>query len=288
MKKLLSLEDTIKKHQLSPQKKLGQHFLTDNTLLAEIVRYGGELAGVNVIEIGAGPGGLTRALLASPTNSVTVIELDERAIPALTELQAYDAQFHDYERLHIVAGDALQYDITQVPAPRAIIANLPYNVGTPLVVGWLRLIHEHDKGELDSITVMLQQEVALRIAAPPNDDDYGRLSVLCNWLCDTEICMEVPPTAFTPPPKVMSAVVRLTPKIINGKISPAFEATFIEVEKFLGAAFGQRRKMLRGSLKGWCENPTDLLEAAGVEPTRRAETLSLQEIGRLIAVKRNL
>jgi 16S rRNA (adenine1518-N6/adenine1519-N6)-dimethyltransferase len=274
MQKLLSLEDTIKKHQLHPNKKLGQHFLTDSQLLNQIVRYGGDLQEANVIEIGAGPGGLTRALLASPAKSVTVIELDERAIPAL-----YELQFH-YEKLHIVEGDATKYDIRQVPTPRAIIANLPYNVGTPLVVGWLKMLHAHGATELESITVMLQQEVAMRISATANDDDYGRLSVLCNWLCDIEICMDVPPSAFTPPPKVMSSVVRLTPKA-----QPAFAATFVEVEKFLGAAFGQRRKMLRGALKNWCENPTELLETIGIDSTRRAETLTLAEIGRLIAAK---
>lgn len=274
--KLLSLEDTIKKHQLHPNKKLGQHFLTDAGLLAQIVRYGGDLSGANIVEIGAGPGGLTRALLATNAKSVTVIELDERAIPALHELQSHD------ERLEIIEGDALKYDMRQVATPRAIIANLPYNVGTPLLIGWLRLIHEHGASEIDSMVVMLQQEVAMRIAASANDDDYGRLSVLCGWLCDVEICMEVPPSAFTPPPKVMSAVVRLVPKKL-----PAFEAKFVEVEKFLGAAFGQRRKMLRGSLKSWCDNPVELLQNVGVEPTRRAETLTLAEIGRLIEAKGN-
>jgi 16S rRNA (adenine1518-N6/adenine1519-N6)-dimethyltransferase len=274
MNKLLSLEDTIKKHQLAPNKKLGQHFLTDNGLLTQIVRYGGDLAGVNVIEIGAGPGGLTRALLESSAKSVTVVELDERTIPALRELQAH------YERLHIIQGDALKYNVREVESPRAIIANLPYNVGTPLLIGWLKMLHQYGAQELASITIMLQQEVAMRIAASANDDDYGRLSVLCNWLCDIEICMDVPPSAFTPPPKVMSSVVRLVPKV-----KPAFDATFGEVEKFLGAAFGQRRKMLRGSLKGWCENPIKLLEVAGIDSTRRAETLTLAEIGRIIALR---
>lgn len=272
---LLSLHDTIKKYQLLPNKKLGQHFLTDGGLLHEITRYAGGLDGVHVIEIGAGPGGLTRALLASSLASLTVVELDDRAIPALQAVQATDA------RLYIIEGDALEYDIMQMPSPRAIVANLPYNVGTPLIIRWLKNIKEHRAEAVQSITVMLQQEVVQRITAEVDSPHYGRLAVLCQWLCEVQHCMDVPPSAFTPPPKVMSSVVRLHPRA-----QPAFDADFKQVERFLAAAFGQRRKMLRGSLKGWCENPSALLEKAGIDPTRRAETLSLQEIGRIISTNR--
>jgi 16S rRNA (adenine1518-N6/adenine1519-N6)-dimethyltransferase len=273
MSKLPSIEQTIQSHRLQPNKKLGQHFLTDMNLLHQIVTYGGDLHDVNVIEVGAGPGGLTRALLASKANSVTVVELDERAIPALSELQQYD------NRLNIVMGDGLQYDILQVSAPRAIIANLPYNVGTQMLVNWLKATYEHGSDALQAIVVMLQHEVVERIIAEVDTTDYGRLAILCQWLCEVEHCLLVPPEAFTPPPKVMSSVVRLTPRK-----TPFFAAEFGQVEQFLKCAFGQRRKMLRSSLKSWRPNAHEILEKAGIDATRRAETLTLAEIGTILSL----
>jgi 16S rRNA (adenine1518-N6/adenine1519-N6)-dimethyltransferase len=274
MNKLLSLEQTIKQYGLQPNKKLGQHFLTDMSLLNNIVSYGGDLEGVNVIEVGAGPGGLTRAVLASNAKSVTVIELDDRALPALTELQNHDP------RLNIIVGDGLKYSILEVPSPRLIIANLPYNVGTAMLINWLKNIYFVGQEAAVAIVVMLQHEVVERIVAPVDSSDYGRLAILCQWLCEVEHCLTVPPSAFTPPPKVMSSVVRLTPRV-----KPAFAADFVQLEQFLKVAFGQRRKMLRSTLKNWQANAVELLEMAGIDGARRAETLTLAEIGELIKLK---
>ncbi len=272
---MLSLQDTITQYQLHANKKLGQHFLTDQSLLEQIVRAAHVPAGMHVIEIGPGPGGLTRALLASDAASLTVVELDRRCMALLRDLQASDA------RLTIVEGDAMKQDVLSLaPAPRAIVANLPYNVGSQLMIHWLKTIHETGADALHSITVMLQKEVVDRMAAAPGSKDYGRLSVLCQWLCEVQPCFDVPPEAFSPPPKVMSSIVRLAPRE-----QPLFDASFAEVSQFLTAAFGQRRKMLRSSLKGYHAKPEALLESCDIDPTRRAETLTLEEVGRIIAVK---
>jgi 16S rRNA (adenine1518-N6/adenine1519-N6)-dimethyltransferase len=269
---LPSLHETIAQHRLVTHKSLGQHFLTDSNLLAKIVRLSGVGEGQHVVEIGAGPGGLTRALLGSAVTSVTAVEVDTRCLPILQELCGYDG------RLTVVHGDALKLALNELaPAPRAVVANLPYNVGTQILVRYLKAIAEEGAGVVDSLTVMLQKEVADRITAAPNTSDYGRISVLAQWLCEAETCMDVPPSAFSPPPKVMSSVIRLVPRP-----RPLFAASFRDVERFLAAAFGQRRKMLRGSLKGYCENPIAILEAAGIDPTRRAETLTLEEVGQIL------
>ncbi len=248
----------IKRHGLDARRKLGQHFLLDLNLTANIVRQAGPLAGRNVVEVGPGPGGLTRALLDSEAAHVTVIEIDERAVGALQELPP--------QRLTIVAGDALKRNLTElVAAPRQIIANLPYNVASPLLIGWLR-----QAAAWERLTLMFQLEVAERICAAPDTEAYGRLSVLAQWLCRAELRLRIPPSAFIPPPKVFSAVVVLTPHAVQPEAG-----LFAAMERLTAAAFGQRRKMLRGSLRGL--GGEALLAKVGIAPERRAETLSVAE-----------
>jgi 16S rRNA (adenine1518-N6/adenine1519-N6)-dimethyltransferase len=263
---LPGLKEIIARHHLAPDKSLGQHFLLDPDLLDHIRRLAEPLAGVHVIEIGPGPGGLTRALLASQAASVLAIEIDARAIAAMNELAL---SFPG--RLSVLPADALKTSLPPLtPAPRAIVANLPYNVGTPLLIRWLA-----EAGAYQSMTLMFQMEVAERIFSPPGTKAYGRLSVLAQWLCDVEIVLHVPASAFSPPPKVESAVVRLIPKAIQ----PPPEH-FHAMERLTAAAFGQRRKMLRGSLRAL--GGEALLGRAGIEPTRRAETLTIQEFETLM------
>ena len=262
------LRDVIARHGLAARHSLGQHFLLDGNLTDRIVREAGDLSGRHVIEVGPGPGGLTRSLLGSAAASVTAIELDRRAIGAVTELAEVAGG-----RLRVIEGDALSVDIASlVPAPRAVIANLPYNVASPLLVRWLR-----QAASFERLTLMFQQEVAERICAAPDTPAYGRLSVLTQWTCDTGIVLRLPPGAFTPPPKVWSAVVSLTPHAIQPD-----PAVFARMEALTAAAFGQRRKMLRGSLRGM--GGEALLTRAGIAPERRAETLSVAEFDRLVGM----
>jgi len=257
------LIDIIRRYGLAPRKSLGQNFLLDPRLTLRIARATGDLAGVNVVEIGPGPGGLTRALLASGAARVVAVERDERCIAALGELAAaYPG------RLDIVAGDALAIDAaTLVPAPRRIIANLPYNIATPLLIGWLRQI-----GEWQALGLMFQKEVADRLVAKPRSKSYGRLSVLTQWLTEAEAAFDIPPGAFFPAPKVTSTVVVLRPRP-----KPLAAADFATLERVTAAAFGQRRKMLRGSLKALSDDPTALCAAAGIDPTARAEELDIAQ-----------
>jgi len=254
---------------LEARKSLGQHFLLDLNLTARIARAAGDLAGRHVIEIGPGPGGLTRALLATGAADVTAVELDTRAVAALAPLaEAYRG------RLRIVPGDALAADLPALaPAPRAIVANLPYNVGTTLLVRWLA-----EAGAYESLTLMFQQEVAERIVAAPGTDAYGRLAVLVAFVADARIVLRVPPAAFTPPPRVWSAVVRIVPKAEQPP-----PALFRAMERVTAAAFGQRRKMLRSALRPLGDAEA-LLARAGIEPTRRAETLDAAAFARLAAL----
>ncbi len=255
------LREVIARFDLRADKALGQHFLLDNNLLDKIRRCAEPLAGLNVIEVGPGPGGLTRALLDSPAAHLTVVELDPRAVAAM-ELLAQTAR----GRLRVLAGDALRMDLPAlVPPPRAIVANLPYNAGTAMLLRWLR-----QAGAYRSMTLMFQREVAERIVAAPGGGLYGRLSVITQWVCDAAISMRVPAQAFTPPPKIESAVVRLNPK----PVQPA-PALFAALEQITAAAFGQRRKMLRGALRGM--GGETLLQKAGIAGDRRAETLSIGE-----------
>jgi 16S rRNA (adenine1518-N6/adenine1519-N6)-dimethyltransferase len=263
---LPSLRDAIARHGLDARKSLGQHFLLDPTVCARIAGLAGDLTGRHVLEVGPGPGGLTRALLATPAAGVVAIELDRRAVALLAELAAAHPG-----RLTVVEGDALKADpVALVPAPRRIIANLPYNVASPLLVGWLRRA-----SGIEGMTLMFQQEVAERICAAPDTGPYGRLAVLAQWRCRCELQMRLPPGAFTPPPKVWSAVVGFTPYAQDP--GPAL---FAAMERTTAAAFGQRRKMLRGALKS-LGDAEGLLAAAGIDGTRRAETLTVAEFDTL-------
>ena len=258
------LREVIARHGLDARRKLGQHFLLDANLIGRIVRSAGSLEGRHVIEVGPGPGGLTRSLLQSGAASITAIELDPRAVAVIEELAAADA------RLKVIEADALSLDLTTlVPAPRQIVANLPYNVATPLLVGWLR-----QAASFERMTLMFQLEVAERICAAPDTEAYGRLSVLAQWVCATDLALRLPPEAFVPPPKVYSAVISLVPHAVQPE-----PELFAAMERLTAAAFGQRRKRLRGSLKPL--GGAALLEQAGIAPERRAETLSVAEFDRL-------
>ena len=256
------LRDVIRRHDLAARKSLGQNFLFDLNLAARIARSAGPFDGVTVVEIGPGPGGLTRALLAQGAPHVIAIERDRRCIAALTEIAARYPQ-----RLTILEGDALRLDPLPhlAGAPARIVANLPYNVATPLLVGWLSL--EPWPPWYDSMTLMFQREVAERIVATPGTKSYGRLSVLAGWRTNARIVFDIAPSAFVPPPKVTSSLVRIEPKP-----SPlAGDRTALE--RVTQAAFGQRRKMLRQSLKSLGGDPLRLAAAAGIDPTARAEDI---------------
>ncbi len=268
MAELASLAETIRAHGLDARKSLGQHFLLDANLIGRIARQAGDLTGRQVIEVGPGPGGLTRALLATDAACVTAVEIDRRAIAVIEELRA-----HFPDRLRVVEADALALDLTTLaPAPRQIIANLPYNIGSPLLVGWLR-----QAAAWERLTLMFQEEVADRICTAPDTEGYGRLGVLAQWVARCEFRLRIPPQAFAPPPKVWSAVVTITPHATQP--SPQ---RFRAMERLTAAAFGQRRKMLRGSLKS--VGGEALLARAGIAGDRRAETLSVEEFDRLAAL----
>lgn len=259
------LREVIASHGLSARKSLGQNFLLDLNLTAKIARAAGELSGSDVLEIGPGPGGLTRGLLAEGARRVLSIEKDPRCLPALEEIRAaYPA------RLEIVEGDALEFDVSaRLTPPIRIIANLPYNVGTELLTRWLDPPAWPPFWE--SLTLMFQKEVAERIVATPGSKAYGRLAILASWRSDARIVMELSPQAFTPPPKVHSSVVHLT-----ALPEPRFPADGKTLQMVVARAFGQRRKMLRAALKGLAPDIEDRLLAAGIKPTDRAETVDLE------------
>ncbi len=258
------LRDVIAKHGLSARRELGQNFLLDLNLTARIARVAGPLDDITVIEVGPGPGGLTRALLAEGAKKVIVIERDARAIPALEEISAaYPG------RLEILEGDALETDFQSLGnGRRRIVANLPYNIGTELLTRWLSL--EPWPAFFESLTLMFQREVAERIVAKPGSDAYGRLGVLCGWRTDARIAFNVDRNAFTPPPKVTSSVVHLLPKATEADLSAN------AVEAVTRAAFGQRRKMVRQSLKALGLPVESMLEAGGLRGDERAETLQIE------------
>jgi len=263
---LPKLREVIGRHGLDARRRLGQHFLLDENLTGRIARLAGDLAGRQVIEVGPGPGGLTRALLETAAVSVTAIEVDPRAVAAVGELVAPSGG-----RLRVVAADAIATDVAGlVPPPRVIVANLPYNIATPLLVGWLR-----QAAAFERLVLMFQLEVAERICAAPGSGAYGRLSVLVQWTCAATLVLRIPPAAFVPPPNVVSAVVVLVPHVTQPD-----PTLFARMERLTAAAFGQRRKMLRGALRG--VGGEALLREAGIAAERRAETLSVAEFDRLV------
>jgi 16S rRNA (adenine1518-N6/adenine1519-N6)-dimethyltransferase len=259
------LRDVIARHGLQAKKSLGQNFLLDLNLTSKVARAAGGLTGKTVIEIGPGPGGLTRALLMEGAAKVIAIERDDRCLAALAEVaDRYPG------RLELVADDAMTVDLARLVsqgAPVKIVANLPYNIGTELLVSWLTT--PVWPPFFESLTLMFQREVAQRIVAQPGSNHYGRLGVLCGWRTEAEMMFDIPASAFTPPPKVTSTVVSLTPRP-----SP-LPVDLTALERVTKAAFGQRRKMLRQSLKGI--GGEGLLAKAGIDGTRRAETLSVAE-----------
>ncbi len=255
----------IAAHGLAARKSLGQHFLLDLNVTRRIARAAGALARGTTIEVGPGPGGLTRGLLLEGAERVVAIEKDPRCRAALAEIAAAAPQ-----RLEVIEADALEVDVARLgPPPRRIVANLPYNVGTPLLIAWLSALAA-EPDTLESITVMLQREVAERLAAPPRSKHYGRLAVLAQWLCEVRLLFDLPPRAFVPPPRVVSSVVQLRPR--PAPLAPARQDLLERVTK---AAFGQRRKMLRQSLKSLGDAP-GLLAATGLSETARAEQLSIE------------
>ena len=259
------LREVVQRHGLMARKSLGQNFLFDLNLTGRIARAAGPLEGVTVVEVGPGPGGLTRALLAHGATRVVAIERDARCLAALAEVAA-----HYPGRLTVVEGDALTTDVRPYlgEGPARVVANLPYNIATPLLVGWLT--PPDWPPWWDSLTLMFQREVAERIVADERrPKDYGRLSVLCGWRTEASILFDVPGAAFVPPPKVTSSVVRLVPRMTPAPVSAR------ALEAVAQAAFGQRRKMLRQSLKSLVPDPLPLIEAAGLAATARAEEISV-------------
>jgi 16S rRNA (adenine1518-N6/adenine1519-N6)-dimethyltransferase len=270
------LRDVIASHGLTARKALGQHFLFDMNLTGRIARAAGDLSVGTVIEIGPGPGGLTRALLEAGARHVIAIERDDRAIAIQAEIAAaYPG------RLEVIAGDALGIDAAVLGTePRRIVANLPYNISTTLLLGWLGKIDA-----FESLTLMFQKEVVDRLAAPPGSADYGRLTVITQWLCAVRPLFNIDRRAFTPPPSVTSTVVRLEPRP-----APLAPAGFATLERVTAAAFGQRRKMLRSSLKALGGDTAALLAAAGLDPTLRAEALPVEAfcaLARLVEARGN-
>jgi len=262
------LRDIIAEHDLAAKKKLGQNFLLDLNLTSRIARTAGDLTNTTVIEVGPGPGGLTRAILAAGAKKLIAVERDERCINALNSYlaPAYPG------KLEIVSGDALEQDFQALaPAPRRIMSNLPYNIATPLLIGWLKNIRE-DTNAYDGLTLMFQKEVADRIAAKPRTKAYGRLSIMSQWLCHVRPEFNIDKRAFTPPPKIQSTVVSFTPRT-----EPLAPVSWKAMETVTATAFGQRRKMLRQSLKSLGLNPEDV----GIKETVRAEELSVEEFGAL-------
>ncbi|MGB9144020.1 MAG: 16S rRNA (adenine(1518)-N(6)/adenine(1519)-N(6))-dimethyltransferase RsmA [Aestuariivirga sp.] len=267
------LREVIARYDLGAKKSLGQNFLFDLNLTRRIARSAAPLEGFTVVEIGPGPGGLTRALLMEGATRVLAVERDARTLPALAEISAAYVG-----RLSIKSDDALAVDWpTVVSGPAKIVANLPYNVATVLVTGWLT------QGAwppwFSSLTLMFQKEVAERIAAKPGGKDYGRLSVLCQWRCEVKKLFDVNRSAFTPAPKVTSSIIRLIPRQL-----PEVSCEVKDLEKVTAAAFGQRRKMLRSSLRGAFDAPEIILAELGINPEQRAEQLQVNDFARLAQV----
>jgi len=260
------LREVIRAHDLVAKKQMGQNFLLDLNLTAKIARLAGDLSACDVLEVGPGPGGLTRGLLAEGARHVVAVEKDARALPALAEIAAAFPG-----RLTVVHGDALEVDLAaHLTPPVRIVANLPYNVGTELLIRWLT--PPAWPPLWSSLTLMFQKEVAERIVAKPRSEHYGRLALLAQWRCEAKVVMTLPPEAFTPAPKVHSAVVHLT-----ALPQPRFPCDFMVLQRVTAMAFNQRRKMLRSSLRGLGAGVEGLLEGAGIPPTARAEEIGLEQ-----------
>ncbi|MEE9428021.1 MAG: 16S rRNA (adenine(1518)-N(6)/adenine(1519)-N(6))-dimethyltransferase RsmA [Paracoccaceae bacterium] len=259
------LRDVIASHDLSAKKSMGQNFLLDLNLTAKIARQAGDLTSHDILEIGPGPGGLTRGLLAEGARRVVALEKDSRCMAALAEISAAYPN-----RLNVINTDALDFDpLNHLTQPIRVVANLPYNIGTELLVRWLT--PPHWPPFWDSLTLMFQREVARRIVAQPGGKAYGRLAILSQWRATARIMMDLPPEAFTPPPKVSSAVVHLI-----ARAEPLFPADPKTLSHVVAAAFNQRRKMLRSALKGVAPDIEDRIIAAGLKPTERAEQVSIE------------
>lgn len=264
------LRDVIARHDLRAEKKLGQNFILDRNVTDKIARAAGDLSGVTVFEIGPGPGGLTRSILGAGAKRVIAVEFDPRAVAALQELAtAADG------RLEIVHADALKTDLPAL-APgekRAVIANLPYNIATPLLLRWLEQIHADQKA-FSFLLLMFQKEVAMRLTAPPGGKDYGRLGIMTQWLCRARRCFDLPPSVFVPAPKITSSIVWLEP-LPAAATKPSFKT----MEALTAAGFGQRRKMIRGSMKDYLP----VLKELNIDDTLRAEQLSVDDFVRIAA-----
>ena len=258
------LRDVIRRFELSAKKSLGQNFLLDLNLTGRIARAAGPLSGVTVVEIGPGPGGLTRALLNEGAARVIAVERDQRAVAALAELNE-----HYPDQLSVIEADALAFDVSQHVSGKArLVANLPYNIATPLLIGWLST--KPWPPWFDMMVLMFQREVAERIVAPPGGKSYGRLSVLAQWRCEVKLLFDVAPSAFVPPPKVTSSIVRFIPR------QKPLDCNGEALQRVTQAAFGQRRKMLRQSLKSLTPDVASLLATTGIDPTARAENIPLE------------
>lgn len=257
----LSLKEIMERHNITARKSLGQHFLFNENLTRRIAKSSGDLSGINIIEIGAGPGGLTRSLLETKALSVVAIERDKKCIGALEELQKYSKN-----RLSIIEGDALNIDLINLtPHPRRIIANLPYNIATQLLINWVKQANEYR-----GFTLMFQREVAERITAKPNSKSYGRLSIICQWLTDARKLFDIAPSSFFPQPSVTSSVITMETRKM-----PLASADMNKLELVTRLAFGQRRKMLRRSLQSI--GGSDLLLKANIQETFRAEELTVEQ-----------
>ena len=267
------LRDVIATHGLAAKKSLGQNFLFDLNLTRRIARAAGNLDGVTVVEIGPGPGGLTRALLMEGASRVIAVERDERTLPALAEISAAYPW-----RLEVISADGLEVDWRNViSGPAKIVANLPYNVATALLLGWIS--DEVWPPWFSSLTLMFQKEVAERIVAKPGTEHYGRLSIISQWRCTAHKLFDVNRSAFTPSPKITSSIVHLVPRAVCEPV-----CKLKNLERVTAAGFGQRRKMLRSSLKAVFDNPEAVLESLGLEPQKRAEELSITDFARLAQV----
>ncbi|MFZ5836106.1 MAG: 16S rRNA (adenine(1518)-N(6)/adenine(1519)-N(6))-dimethyltransferase RsmA [Pseudomonadota bacterium] len=270
------LRDVIARYELRARKSLGQNFLLDLNLTGRIARAAAPLDHCTVVEVGPGPGGLTRALLQHGAREIVAVEKDARCLAALGDIAAaYPG------RLRIVAGDALDFDLGELTPPIKLVANLPYNVATPLLINWLT--PEQWPPAWESLTLMFQKEVAERITAPAGGKAYGRLAVLTQWRCDAHMLFDIDPRAFTPAPKVTSTVVQITPRA-----TPRAGAELTDLQTVAAAAFGQRRKMLRRSLMALGVDAAVLLEMAGIEPTARAEEINIEGFCALARAYHNL